>query len=368
MLSNSNTHSRLLKIALLAVLGVATLPLGGCAWLPWWRRPPPAPPLPPAVQRTELETTPLRPAAPPPAPVEAPSPATAPAVALPPAEPPSPFAALFDEEPPASPATGPWIHQPHPLVREQALIRERVCTDMLSDTSRSVDERAALLAERARARLQAWQPAAALADLDAALALAPAAPETHLQRALTLGALDRAEEAAAPLQAAFHHAPESPRTAAVLGLLRFQQGRHRDAAEALGFFVESGVPDPTLRLLNATARLRAGLPVDLSDFGSARGRWPEPIAAFLARRIDRDTLRALARAVETEPPVNVACQMWFYFGQRALLQGDRAQATRDFLCALGTGGTAAMEYTLAVAELIQLGVIDAASLPGEVAP
>jgi lipoprotein NlpI len=276
---------------------------------------------------------------------------------------------LLDDTATVPPTPIVWIHRPHPSVIEAEAPLERAYTLMLAEQTRSTADRAAAFAGRASSRSRQWRPEEALADIDAALRLARGSALLHLERARLLGQLGRPAEAAAPLEQAFRNEPESSRTAAVLGILRFQEGRCDAAAEALDFHLEAEASPPvSLRLLRACAQTRSGRRPNLSGLGTFRDPWPGAVASFLARRIGREAFLALARAEDRAPPADAACVAWFHLGQRALLEGDRERAARDFLGALGSGATPLIEYRLAAAELIRLGVLDPRSLPGGRAP
>jgi lipoprotein NlpI len=205
---------------------------------------------------------------------------------------------------------------------------------------------------------------AAAGDLEAALELALAsgsAPADLLrQRAWLAGARGDFAAAGTDLAAAFRLEPASTVTAHVQGLLRFEEGDFAAAAAALDFHLEDQPILPTASVLLALARWRAGLTttddevITLADRGRYLEPWPQAIAAFHAGRLARPDLLALARGDNADPAPVRACQAWFHLGQRALLEGNPERAARDFHRALRTGGTSAVEYRLALAELIRL--------------
>lgn len=247
--------------------------------------------------------------------------------------------------------------RPHVRVVQRALPVVAESTFRLGQAEATAAERAAAFASRARARAGLLQFDAALADLEQAIALASEAAEHRRLRAWVLGGLGRHDEAVAELEAAFRLAPESTATARMLGLLRFAQGRFAAAAAALDFHLEDQPAEPPLPVLLALARIRAGIggPAELAA-AAERARyfdpWPQAIATFMAGRLARPDLLALARGDGGSEPAPVrACQAWFYLGQRALLEGDPVGAREDFRRAVYTGGTSAIEYRFALAEL-----------------
>jgi len=252
---------------------------------------------------------------------------------------------------------------PHELVVREALPIVAETTWRLERADLTAPLHATTLAKRARARADLRQHDAAYADLNAAIALAPDRADLRRQRAWLAGALGRIDEAMTDLDVAFRLEPQSTATARVLGLLRFEQGRFADAVAALDFRLEGEPAEPPLTVLRAIARLRAGLATDGAELASAADDsrflepWPQAIASFLAGRLARPDLLALARGdTAVEPSPVRACQAWFYLGQRALLDDDAARARRDFQNAVRTGGTSAIEFRLALAELSRAGL------------
>jgi hypothetical protein len=275
-------------------------------------------------------------------------------------------AALFEDAPLPDGTPVTWVHRPHPAIVRNETELVRVYTDMLAEPARADKERAATLVARARSQAGLWHVREALADIDAAIALSPDSAVLHLERAKLFGLLGRPGDAAAPLNRAFRSEPDSSRTAAVLGGLRFQEGLYAEAAEALGFHAEGNDATASMRMLHAVALLRTGRQPDFSKLGTVRDRWPGAVGSLLARRVGREALLALARAEQGAPPHEVACLAWFCLGQRALVEGDTGRAARDFVAVLRSGCTTADEYRLATAELVRLGILASDSLPGAV--
>ena len=250
--------------------------------------------------------------------------------------------------------------RPHELIVRNALPVVAEQTWRLDHASLTPAERAAAHAARARARADLRQFDAARADLDLAITLAPAAAEWRRQRAWLLGALGRDTEALVDLAVAFRAEPQSTRTARVLGLLRFEQGRFADAVAALSFRLDSEPTDPPMRILHAIARIRMGEAVGpdelhvIADSSRDLDPWPQAITLFMAGRLQRADLLASGRTDTADPAPARACQAWFYLGQRSLLDGDLTRAARDFRNAVRTGGTSAIEFRFTLAELARL--------------
>lgn len=245
---------------------------------------------------------------------------------------------------------------PHELIVRAALPIVAEQTWRLDHATLTPSERAAALATRARARADLRQFDMARADLDEAIKLAPGTAEWRRQRAWLLGALGRDREARADLDVAFRAEPQSTRTARVLGLLRFEQGRFADAVAALSFRLESEPTEPPLAVLHAIARVRSGDSGGreemraIAEASRTLDPWPQAITLYMAGRLQREDLLAFGRTDTSDPAPARACQAWFYLGQRALLDGQTSQATRDFRNALRTGGTSAIEFRFALAE------------------
>lgn len=246
---------------------------------------------------------------------------------------------------------------PHELVVRHAVPIVAEQTWRLEHADLTAPLQATTLAKRARARADLRQFEFAFEDLNAAIALAPERADLLWQRAWLAGALEREAAALADLDAAFRLNPAATGTARVLGLLRFEQGRFADAVAALNFRLEVEPSEPPLVVLRAIARVRAGDAdgrrelAGLADAARYLEPWPQAIARGLAGEVTRSQLLELARGDTADPSPVRACQAWFYLGQSALLAGDAARAKRDFELAVRSGGTSAMEFRLALAEL-----------------
>lgn len=262
-----------------------------------------------------------------------------------------------------------WIHSPEPAVASLARQVNSEMTRRLEVGDLSATERRTALLERARARETLWLLPDALVDLDTALRLHPGDVEVELERAWLLGALSRTSESVALMSELFRREQNSQESARVLGLIRFQEGRLDAAAAALGFYVEDAPASADVRLLQAIAEARAtGKPVKrwVLD-GLATGpdvRWPGPIAGYLLGRLDAAGLLGAAALAPVFSPAAAVCQAWFFVGQNELMHGNREAAAKALLAALHTRATSAVEYRLATAELIHLGVLATNSLPG----
>lgn len=258
-----------------------------------------------------------------------------------------------------------WIHRPEPAAASWARQTDAETSRRLGASDLPVTGRLAALLERARARETLWRLHDALADLDAALQLQPGDIEVELERAWLLGALSRTGESVALMPDLFR----SQESARVLGLIRFQEGRFDAAAAALEFYIENPSASANLRLLQVVAEARAtGKPLkswvlDALTTGPAV-QWPGPIAGYLLGRIEPAKLLDAAAMAPVFPSAAAICQAWFFVGQNELLRGDRDAAARALLAAVHTRATSAVEYRLATAELIHLGVLAANSLPG----
>ncbi|MBE2216509.1 MAG: hypothetical protein IAE82_21745 [Opitutaceae bacterium] len=277
---------------------------------------------------------------------------------------------LFNDSPTESFEPVSWRHAPSGVVVSNESYTEEACTRLLADATLPATARAAVLGGRARARMRMWRLDAARADIEEALALDPRSAPLHLVHAELLACFNSTDDADLALQAALQLDPESSLIARALGLLRFQQGDMQSSADALTLHLAhtadlgTAAGDATLPLLRAVA---AG------DFSALDGRtdpeapWTSQLTAFLAGRIDRETLLARAHDPRGVAPDEAACTTWFYLGQRSLARHERERATLDLLACIRTGYTMLPEYRIAVAQLIRLRALRADSLPGRLA-
>jgi tetratricopeptide (TPR) repeat protein len=248
---------------------------------------------------------------------------------------------------------------PHQLVVQHALPIIAEQTWRIDHADLTAAAHATALAKRARARADLRQHTAAFEDLNTAIDLQPERAELYRQRAWLAGVLRQYERAEADLATAFRLEPRSSATARVLGLLRHEQGRFADAAAVLSFRLEVEPSDPPLTVLHAMARIRStdapGGRAELDELAELADyleRWPRGIALMMAGRMSRaEFLKFAGNDASADPAPVRACQAWFYLGQRGLVEGATTRAELDFRRAVRTGGTAAVEFRLAVAEL-----------------
>lgn len=85
--------------------------------------------------------------------------------------------------------------------------------------------------------------------------------------------------------------------------------------------------------------------------------WPGPVASLYLGdgAIDDVVLAAKDPFLDDQTQLEQACEAYFYAGQYALLQGDKAAAIRLFRAAVETGVTAFIEYDAARLALERLG-------------
>ena len=104
-----------------------------------------------------------------------------------------------------------------------------------------------------------------------------------------------------------------------------------------------------LRAGQAAARLKAEAQRLDSD------AWPAPIVRLFVGAATPEQVIAAARHPDPKQEREQLCQAYFYAGQRALLQGDKAEAAGRFRAALGTGARNLVEYTAAKVDLQRVG-------------
>jgi len=243
-------------------------------------------------------------------------------------------------------------------VQRESLGRRVLLDSVLAGDRLSPTLRAQTLTERAMLLDHLGEVDAARADLQAALALDGEAAATHAAaavNALMRGAYGEAEQAA---DEALRRSPgdlESLQTRARAAYLRGD-----GAAARAGF--ETALKDRTVRdagyapiwLYLAVRRAGGDGAAALRQVSPAGQRaWPHPVARWLAGEASFDDALAATRDGGRADPGR-ECELQFFAGQKALLDGDRAAARRHFRRSVDTGVTEFVEYGMSRLELQRL--------------
>lgn len=85
--------------------------------------------------------------------------------------------------------------------------------------------------------------------------------------------------------------------------------------------------------------------------------WPGPVASLYLGKISIEDVLLAAKDpfLDDKTQLEQSCEAYFYAGQYALLNGDKAGAVKLFRAALATGVTTFIEYDAARASLERLG-------------
>ncbi|OWQ93492.1 hypothetical protein CDN99_03210 [Roseateles aquatilis] len=239
------------------------------------------------------------------------------------------------------------------VVMQEAM---RVRNDLLlrSVPAGSVMARQAL-GERAQAQNLLEDPAAALKDADAALAIDPKddlAIEARGVALLSLGRLDEAIPVFEQMDRSTTRGSPDP----WLGIALYENGRHEEAEPVLRQVVDRSAGDgrayALLWLALAQERREPGKGRALlaGEVRDADTSWPGALTRFLAGRIDRDALLKTARAEADVTRLRLA-EAYFFIGQSLVVQGKRDEATPWFDRAVDTRAAPYREYILAKLEL-----------------
>ncbi|MDB5432100.1 MAG: hypothetical protein JWP35_3216 [Caulobacter sp.] len=230
---------------------------------------------------------------------------------------------------------------------------------LLAAPDATAEQRAAALQFRANIRfLNKHDPAGAIADMDAALALFPDNADWLIYRGAYRSSAGQPALALVDFNRAIALRPDAwqphrARGLALLHLLRFQEAAD-DLRQALT--VNPDLPFVALEL--HIARLRMG-----QDDGEAfardttrfdMNRWPGPIIAFYQGRLSGEVLLAMATADLSLDRPEQRCEASYYVGEAALAAGDRARARTLFRAAKATCPMEYSEWSGAVAELTRL--------------
>lgn len=196
-------------------------------------------------------------------------------------------------------------------------------------------------------------------DLAAAFELNPAAGPTHVVAAVNASLRGAQDEARRHAEEALRLTPDDGEMRQTLARIDYLSGDAAAARDALQAVLQNraerdgGYAGIWLYLAtrraggDGVAALRQAWPT------AAKPAWPHPVARWLAGDISFDAALAATREGGSADPGR-ECELQFFAGQKALLDGDRAAARRHFRRSVDTGVTEFVEYGLARLELQRL--------------
>lgn len=244
-------------------------------------------------------------------------------------------------------------------VQMNARMRQVVVTAQLDSGRLSTRLRAEALIERGIQFDNMGLPESGAADFDEALRLAP--DEARMFRAAAFNAflLDRDVLARERLETALKLAPSETAHLRLSSLLNFSSRQYpkakQDLLEALknSPMRERGYSALWLYLAarhigeDGAAAVKEYASVDLAK------EWPYPVLQFLMGTVDYD--HALAAAKDGTKDPSRLCELYFYAGQKYLLDGENGKALEFFQKSLDTGVVEFTEYTMSKRSLQALG-------------
>jgi lipoprotein NlpI len=180
----------------------------------------------------------------------------------------------------------------------------------------------------------------------------------HANRAVALVRLHRYDEALADYDAAVALAPGNGQNFYQRGIIRFYQRRYAEAAADLAHGLAIRPREPYAVLWLHLARGEAQQD-DASEFRANAARlapdmWPAPVIAFYRDEITLTLLRRVAKTGTPDAREAQTCESDFYLGALRHLQGDRREAQRALKAALAASHPDWAEYGGAESELAWL--------------
>ena len=240
-----------------------------------------------------------------------------------------------------------------------ARVRLAVLTAQLDGGFLNPRLRAEALVQRGEQRDHLGQTAPAQADFEEALRLLPDNADAAASAAIN--ALLRGDDARARelSQRALKLAPSDTGPHNTLGLIEYFGGDYQAATQDLSAqLAERSNREfiyPTIWLYLASRHSGADGSAAVQQFlpSSPKPRWPYPVLQWLTGSGDYE--QAFKVASENSKNPSRLCELYFYAGEKYLLDGDQAKAREYFHKSVDTGVTEFMEYSMAQRELARLG-------------
>jgi lipoprotein NlpI len=180
----------------------------------------------------------------------------------------------------------------------------------------------------------------------------------HANRAVALVRLHRYDEALADYDAAVALAPGNGQNLYQRGVIRFHQRHFAEAAADLAKGLTTHPREPYgvlwLHLARGEAQQDDGNEFRANAARLALNQWPAPIIAFYLDGITLPALRKIAKSGSPDAREAQICETDFYLGAYRRLQGDRREAQRALKAALASCRPEWAEHDGAEAELAWL--------------
>jgi lipoprotein NlpI/transglutaminase-like putative cysteine protease len=241
----------------------------------------------------------------------------------------------------------------------QARVRQAVLTADLESGFLNPRLRAQALIQRAIQRDHLGKPEAALADYDEALRLTP--DDQEALAAAAVNAFLRGDHARARElgQRVLQRAPADTDIHGTLGLTEYASGDYQAAIGHWKAWLADdtsqvrGYPALWLYLSNRHAGQDGVAAVQPYLQSLSTTDWPNQVVQWFAGTGSYEQALKAARD-NTDDPSHL-CELYFYAGEKALLDGDKAKAREYYRKSIGTGVVEFNEYLLAQQALDSLG-------------
>jgi lipoprotein NlpI len=139
------------------------------------------------------------------------------------------------------------------------------------------------------------------------------------------------------------------------GVTRFYLGEFKaaedDIAHSLSLAPTDAYSATWLYLAQARSGKDAQAELRKNSAALKSGSWPEPVIRMYLRSLKAEDVLALAKDSDAKKNSKQQCQVFFYFGEDALLHGNPVEARKLFQKAILTGAAGTYEYIGAMAEL-----------------
>jgi lipoprotein NlpI len=203
----------------------------------------------------------------------------------------------------------------------------------------------------------------AVKDLSGVLKQRPDDGISRLQRAGLLIALQRNEDAIADLDQILKKEPTAWDALYNRGRARMLKGDDAGAAADFATLMQSRQSNPYAALRLYILRARGGqkdpAPLEAAAKAYPEDQWPLPIVAFYLGRMSEADLLAAAKVSDAAVRANLTAEVGYYFGEWALLQGDRKAAQAHFEAAVkakaGIGNLESIDAGLELKRLAKKG-------------
>jgi lipoprotein NlpI len=244
----------------------------------------------------------------------------------------------------------------HPLIADHAVREFARETLWINAAGDNAELRAEHLRARALGSSNAGRFAAALEDIDAALALQPKAGPWLIDRAVILSKMGRIAEADVAFEQVRKVTPQDDYLRSTFAVHCFGEGRFAEAEKLFRAARPGGGNFEYDVIFGYLAGLRRGVPdrAWLRQNRMATPGWPAAIQRYLVGEIDRAALLQAARDPFDMRTTEQQCEAYLSLGEVALAAGDKETAQREFENCVQSGIVGFIEYDLARRDLARL--------------